>query len=547
MRHALAHLVDSKADVRVIPAAARVYAQLVECSSLRPLCESVALPAATKTPCSGFGGMQFFQAHGLARATKRLSEPMLVRTFKFERLEDIPEEKGSATSVSFRVNADGRLDGIVLWWELLMERSETIRLSMAPSWVTGKRDMGRDHWMLCYQPWGGVPVLTGDVQEAVFCHDDFSMWFAPVRERVSTEGRVGPVECVCGLHSLIPPTRVLQLADNDYVENLRSVLRTTLRRAAQVHTRGNLRIAVVGDLGLPARLLLADSWRWLPEPRHAFSLCAVAESYPALYRLWLRERGSYCASGLWECTSEVSLDSGPRLVVDQCAWSDARAAASLEKELAPEDVGEGAVIVLSEPYFFHGPMPWHSLALMAIVGGLVRRLQDRRVAVEWTAWTFRMMVQPVVFRDLWRASTAPETVAGFDLSAFAALRSAYQRTLPAETVVLREHDVEPVGEPVCLFSVRVCAKNDVHSDISRCVLLPCSARERPNALVGWGEWIGEDGVLLGGRDAVWRRHCVWWLGEILRDAGEEWVRGLSVTGVYSFSTGEVEVEVKGER
>jgi hypothetical protein len=58
--------------------------------------------------------------------------------FRFDFSGSIPLVSGRQSEVSFTVQSNGSVDGILMWWDLQMDTKGEIDLSCAPDWAHPK-------------------------------------------------------------------------------------------------------------------------------------------------------------------------------------------------------------------------------------------------------------------------------------------------------------------------------------------------------------------------------------------------------------------------
>ena len=204
LHHALRDLARGPATT-VIPAAATVYAQLVQSDVLRQWQHLEQLPVAA-AGCPGRAPVDV-HAERLAGSVTVLTEPAAVLQIDFAR-PPAPPFLGQR-SIELRGVAAGRADAAIVWWTLHLD-SET-NLSTAPPWARAADDPGqwRDHWLQAVHL---LPVPVDVAPEALIQgsahHDEYTIWlrFPPSR---SPE----PPACTCGAHVLWNKDRFWALND----------------------------------------------------------------------------------------------------------------------------------------------------------------------------------------------------------------------------------------------------------------------------------------------------------------------------------------------
>uniref|UniRef100_A0A8B9KLF3 Protein arginine N-methyltransferase n=1 Tax=Astyanax mexicanus TaxID=7994 RepID=A0A8B9KLF3_ASTMX len=128
-------------------------------------------------------------------------------------------------SCKFTVQAGGRAQVVLSWWDLDMDPSGSIVCSMAPKWTYSepREYPWRDHWM---QSVYFLPternVCEGEKLSLTVFHDDYSLWY-------NLDERSTRPCCTCQTHLVWTRPRFGELNDwqrtDSYLSALRSVLR----------------------------------------------------------------------------------------------------------------------------------------------------------------------------------------------------------------------------------------------------------------------------------------------------------------------------------
>jgi len=72
------------------------------------------------------------------------------------------------------------MQGVFMWWDLIMDPDEKIILSCAPEWAesSSEKYAWRDHWMQAiYYFRENPPIKENEKFTLVANHDEFSLWF----------------------------------------------------------------------------------------------------------------------------------------------------------------------------------------------------------------------------------------------------------------------------------------------------------------------------------------------------------------------------------
>ena len=141
IQHARRFLLSPEA--KVLPAAARLWALPVESKMLRDrfhVSESVGFEISAFNQLCELRPLQLEASHFEYRG---LSSPILAMEIDLDDPEG-PALSGAAMSLA-EASEDGRFDGILFWYELILDREQEIILSTAP-------DQPGTHWRQCFFP-----------------------------------------------------------------------------------------------------------------------------------------------------------------------------------------------------------------------------------------------------------------------------------------------------------------------------------------------------------------------------------------------------------
>lgn len=225
--HAHSHLLED--DCIVVPDAATIYAQIVECPlalawNKPKLLASLDGDVLLRTPdqihkCLGASDLHDVQLSQLSDFTA-ISKPIEIFQYSWSSKLAITESNSVKSRIS-SVNS-GNAQVIFMWWDLKMDPAGEVLLSCAPYWAhpdykaEQKVDWAnaipwRDHWMqaIYYLP-KLKHVQRGDELTLVSSHDEFSFWFE------LEDGKTSEVQpfCGCGLHVAYSRTRIGQINES---------------------------------------------------------------------------------------------------------------------------------------------------------------------------------------------------------------------------------------------------------------------------------------------------------------------------------------------
>uniref|UniRef100_A0A8B9KLE4 Protein arginine N-methyltransferase n=1 Tax=Astyanax mexicanus TaxID=7994 RepID=A0A8B9KLE4_ASTMX len=267
-------------------------------------------------------------------------------------------------SCKFTVQAGGRAQVVLSWWDLDMDPSGSIVCSMAPKWTYSepREYPWRDHWM---QSVYFLPternVCEGEKLSLTVFHDDYSLWY-------NLDERSTRPCCTCQTHLVWTRPRFGELNDWQRTDSYLSALRSVLRPDSVC-----LSVSDGSLLPIFAHMLGA---------KKVFSL----EN-----------------SGMTKQFLEAnSIKNGVRLLAIR---AEQLTAADLEEERIS--------VLIGEPYFSTSLLPWHSLFFWYCRTALARLLRPGAIILPSSATLYLLAVE---FQDLWRIRAPCGTCEGFDVS-----------------------------------------------------------------------------------------------------------------------------------
>jgi protein arginine N-methyltransferase 7 len=150
------HLTIDTDNLRIIPARATIYIQLVESSELQNFHTLKNLSDQTHRinipdECRHLAGNTIFDLNinEMKDDLRPLSKPIPVFNFDFKSIDHFSEEK---ILENIQCDYDGRIDAFIMWWNLDMDEEGQIQLGTIPVWCyddpeQAKNVQWREHWI----------------------------------------------------------------------------------------------------------------------------------------------------------------------------------------------------------------------------------------------------------------------------------------------------------------------------------------------------------------------------------------------------------------
>ncbi|CAF1019337.1 unnamed protein product [Adineta steineri] len=184
------HLTIDNENLRIIPARATIYVQLVQSSFLQEFHTLKNLSETNqkiKIPdgCRHLAGNTIFDlnANEIKNYIRPLSKPIPVFDFDFKSLNDKTNFTKEKILENIQCDYDGQIDAFVMWWNLDMDEQGEIQLGTIPSWCYDDKEkeqnvQWREHWIhAIYYPQQPKIVKAKD-QVSLYCfHDEYSLYF----------------------------------------------------------------------------------------------------------------------------------------------------------------------------------------------------------------------------------------------------------------------------------------------------------------------------------------------------------------------------------
>ncbi|KAJ7997782.1 hypothetical protein DPEC_G00215690 [Dallia pectoralis] len=458
-----AHLNLVQEGCEAVPHRARVYAQLVESEQLwswarlQPVDVDGRrlLPPPTVGRCAGAHSVCDIQ---LSQVPPDRFTPLGPRCTMFS--VDFSKPVSSAPqshSSSFRAQSSGQAQVVLSWWDIDMDPGGTIVCSMAPSWTYPDpcSSPWRDHWM---QSVYFLPVERkveeGEELSLTVSHDDYSLWYSllPVSQGPVSEGPPCRPCCVCQAHLVWTRPRFGELNDRQRTQSYVNALHRVVKAESVC-------------LGVSDGSLL---------PVFAHMLGAK--------KVFSLESTGMCKQVIEQVLDANSMRGGVQVLQirpDQLSSADL--------------AGEQISVLLGEPYFSTGLLPWHSLFFWYCRTSLARLLAPDATVLPRSA---TLHVVAVEFRDLWRIRAPCGTCEGFDVGP---MDEMVQKSLDFHES--REAEPHPLWEYPCRALTQ--SKAVMTFDFLQCVpaqpiscmgSLPLTRRGRCHGVALWMEYQLNDDI-----------------------------------------------------
>ncbi|XP_037396614.1 protein arginine N-methyltransferase 7 [Pygocentrus nattereri] len=460
--HAHLHLVQVGCEA--VPHRATVYAQLVESEQLWSWAqirsvqvdERALVPPAAVRECAGAHAVCDIQLSQVPPSAFTPISP-LCSMFSVDFSRPVSSAPRSF-SCRFVVQAGGRAQVVLSWWDLDMDPSGSIVCSMAPRWTYSdpREYPWRDHWMqsVYFLP-AERRVCEGEELSLSVSHDDYSLWYN------LSEGHQTDVEqsfcrpcCTCQAHLVWTRPRFGELNDWQRTESYLSALRSVLGKdgVCLVVSDGSL-------LPIFAHLLGA---------RKVFSL----------------ENSGMSKRVIEQFLEANSLKNGVQLLAIR---AEQLTSADLE--------GEQISVLMGEPYFSTSLLPWHSLFFWYCRTALARLLRPGATILPSSATLYLLGVE---FQDLWRIRAPCGTCEGFDVSPMDEMVQQsldFRESREAEPHHLWEYPCRALSKahPVMTFDFQQCVPEQ---PINSQGTLPLIGRGRCHGFALWMEYNLTDDITI---------------------------------------------------
>lgn len=153
------HLTIDKENLRIIPARATIYVQLVESSRLQEFHTLKNISDQSKrinipNECKHLAGNTIFDLNinEVKDYIRPLSKPIPVFDFDFKKINETNNFTEEKLLENIQCDYDGRIDAFIMWWNLDMDEEGEIQLGTVPVWCyddqeKAKNVQWREHWI----------------------------------------------------------------------------------------------------------------------------------------------------------------------------------------------------------------------------------------------------------------------------------------------------------------------------------------------------------------------------------------------------------------
>lgn len=153
------HLTIDSENVRIVPARATIYIQLVESSLLQEFHTLRDLSKQHKRinipeDCRHLAGDTIFDlnVNEIKHHVRPLSKPIPIFHFDFKHINNTNEFSEEKILENIQCDNDGQIDAFIMWWNLDMDEQGEIQLGTIPGWCyedpeKAKNIQWREHWI----------------------------------------------------------------------------------------------------------------------------------------------------------------------------------------------------------------------------------------------------------------------------------------------------------------------------------------------------------------------------------------------------------------
>ncbi|XP_004299441.1 PREDICTED: protein arginine N-methyltransferase 1.6-like [Fragaria vesca subsp. vesca] len=245
-----------------VPFRATTYGQLVESTFLWKLhdlhgneaeaCDGIRLVPTGFEDVLAVKPQQYaFHCDAIANEVKLLSEPFKIFEFDFSKR---PESRGE-TELSIKATNDGRVQAVISWWILQLDREGTIFYSTAPRWINLPVNISHgdwcDHWKQCvwFVPGEGMYVKKDEAVCLHAVHTDISISYS-IKSPVSRNKSMQYDLTGRDFKLILPPERIAIYGDSEW--------RHTMFKAISKAIQGRVDpLCIVADDSIFLTLLVA--------------------------------------------------------------------------------------------------------------------------------------------------------------------------------------------------------------------------------------------------------------------------------------------------
>ncbi|UJR30460.1 hypothetical protein I4U23_017993 [Adineta vaga] len=184
------HLTIDKDNLRIIPARAIIYIQLVESSFLQEFHTLKNLLNEEKRiqiplDCRNLAGDTIFDlnVNEIKDNIRPLSKPIPIFDFDFKSINDKNNFTEEKIFKNISCETDGQIDAFIMWWNLDMDEDGEIQLGTIPIWCyddpeKAKHIQWREHWIHgIYYPQQSKQIKAKEEIDLYCFHDEYSLYF----------------------------------------------------------------------------------------------------------------------------------------------------------------------------------------------------------------------------------------------------------------------------------------------------------------------------------------------------------------------------------
>ena len=443
-------------DCEVVPSVGNMYAQLVSSDIIRHWTKiddikikgAEPITAPTKMfRCGGAPSLHDLQLDQLPQHTfKALTKPH--RVFRFDFSGKTPLEFDRTSVITTDVLDTGRIDAVLMWWDLEMEAQGEIILSCAPRWShpTPENMQWRDHWMQAiYYPYTELSVSMGDKVKLISHHDEYSLWF-DVASTSDSEipNSLRPV-CECGAHITFSRSRLGMLSD-------------PIRRSAYIN---ELKKHICNET---VCISLSDG-----------SLLPLMAARIGAKHVYTIETNPMCKRFMRDFIEHNGLSE--KITV-------------LDKR--PEDISMNNIkhpvdLIIGEPVFQTSLLPWDNIYFAYAIHELSNKIRGNAKVLPSCMTIYGVAVE---YADLWKIRADVGKCEGFDIKDFDDLIEATSDEVDnnVEPQPLWEYPCKAVSEPKVLLKVDLKCMVQKSDDILQEAVLHVVKQEPCNGLALWADF-----------------------------------------------------------
>ena len=458
-------------DCEVVPSVGNMYAQLVSSEFIRrwtkiddiKIKEAEPITAPAKIfRCGGAPSLHDLQLDQLPQHTfKVLSEPK--RVFRFDFSGKTPLEYDRTSTLTADVLNTGRVDAVLMWWDLEMDSEGEIILSCAPRWAhpTPENMQWRDHWMQAiYYPYTELSVTLGDKVKLISNHDEYSLWFdvASTSDNENTKS-LRPV-CECGAHIAFSRSRLGMLSD----PIRRDIYMNELRKRISNET---------------VCLSLSDG-----------SLIPLMTARLGAKHVYTIEMNPMCKRVMKDFIEHNDLS-------EKITVLDKR-----PEDISIEDIKHPVDVIIGEPVFLTSLLPWDNVYFAYAINELSSQIRGNAEVLPSFMTIYGVAVE---YSDLWKIRADVGNCEGFDIKHFDDLIEATSDNVDnnVEPQPLWEYPCKAVSESEVLLKVDFESMLQQSDDILQETILHVAKQEPCNGLALWADFgFGEDWISTGPRKEI---------------------------------------------